>query len=85
MATQSALLLPAKQGEWVVGQSSIPRPGPDEVLVKIMSAALNPSDWKIQRLGLFATEFPFICGTDAAGIVEDIGERVTTRARGDRM
>lgn len=85
MATQKALLLPAKQGKWELGESPIPKPGPDEVLVKIIATALNPVDWKIQVLGYFASEFPFISGTDAAGIVEEVGEQVTDRAKGDRM
>ena len=83
--SQKALLLPVKQGNWEVGESPIPKPGPDEVLVKIVSAALNPVDWKIQVHGYFATEFPFVSGTDAAGIVEEVGSAVTTRAKGDKM
>ena len=85
MSTQKALLLPIKQGNWELGESPIPTPGPSEVLVKIMAAALNPVDWKIQKLGYFASDFPFISGTDAAGIVEEIGAEVTTLAKGDKM
>ena len=85
MSTQKALLLPVKQGNWELGESPIPTPGPSEVLVKIMATALNPVDWKIQKLGYFASDFPFISGTDAAGIVEEIGAEVTTLAKGDKM
>ena len=82
---QKALLLPEKQGQWKLGETAIPTPAPEEVLVKIISTALNPVDWKIQTLGYFASDFPFISGTDAAGIVESVGSNVTTLAKGDKM
>ena len=85
MATQKALLLPARAGKWYVGEAPVPTPGPKDVLVKIMATALNPVDWKIQALGYFASEFPFVSGTDAAGIVEAVGSKVTTLAKGDKM
>ena len=35
--------------------------------------ALNPTDWKRPKLGYFIREIPFIQGSDAAGVVEDVG------------
>ena len=85
MATQKALLIPERQGNWELREVPIPKPGPDEVLVKIMSTALNPVDWNIKVLGFYATNYPFISGVDAAGIIEEVGEQVTDRMKGDRM
>ena len=83
---QKALAILRWWGPWtVINNVPIPTPGPQDVLVKIHSAALNPVDWKIQKLGYFASEFPFISGTDAAGVVEEVGANVTTRAKGDKM
>ncbi|TFK87156.1 GroES-like protein [Polyporus arcularius HHB13444] len=83
--TQKALLLPEKQGQWIVGETSVPRPGPKDVLVKVLAAALNPVDWKIQTYGVFITEFPWIPGVDAAGVVEEVGAEVTGRQKGDKI
>ncbi|EJF65089.1 GroES-like protein [Dichomitus squalens LYAD-421 SS1] len=82
---QKALILPAKQGKFVVGSTMIPSPGPLEVLVRVESAALNPVEWKIQAYGVFVSTYPAVLGTDGAGIVEDIGSDVTTLAKGDRI
>ncbi|KAI0324755.1 GroES-like protein [Cubamyces sp. BRFM 1775] len=83
--TQKALLLPAKQGQWQVGESPVPTPGPKDVLVKIFATALNPVDWKIQTYGYFITNFPYVGGTDAAGVVEEVGSEVTNVAKGDKV
>ncbi len=84
-SSQKALILPAKRGKFVVGLAVIPRPGPSEVLVRIESAALNPVEWKIQKYGAYVQMYPAILGTDAAGIMEEVGSEVTTLAKGDRM
>ncbi|KAI0661825.1 GroES-like protein [Cubamyces menziesii] len=85
--TQKALLLPAEGGEYRVGESPIPRPGPKEVLVKVISAALNPIDWKIAipPFSALIAEYPFITGTDGAGVVVEVGEEVTGLKEGDKI
>ncbi len=82
---QKALLLPVKQGQFEVGETTIPTPGPKDVLVKITATALNPVDWKIQAYGIFISNYPCVLGTDAAGIVEDVGSEVSNVAKGDKM
>ncbi|KAI0324751.1 hypothetical protein GY45DRAFT_1227756, partial [Cubamyces sp. BRFM 1775] len=71
---QKALDLPQKQGEWTLGDFPISHPEPGEVLVKVLSAALNPADWKIQTHARFNKEYPYIPAADGAEIVEDVGE-----------
>ncbi|KAI8972240.1 GroES-like protein [Trametes punicea] len=85
--TQKALLLPAEGGQYYVGGVPVPRPGPGEILVKVMAAALNPIDWKITIPpdSALIKEYPFITGTDGAGIVVEIGEGVTGVKEGDRI
>ncbi|KAM5545024.1 hypothetical protein V8D89_001135 [Ganoderma adspersum] len=85
MATQKALILPVKQGEWQVTEVPIPKPGPKELLVKVAATALNPVDWKIKDFGLFVQHYPFISGTDASGIIEEVGSEVTNWAKGDKI
>lgn len=85
--TQKALYLPARAGKWYVGEAAIPKPGPQDVLVKIMSTALNPVDWKLVDSPLTSVipEFPFVSGTDGAGIVEEVGAEVATLQKGDKI
>ena len=85
MSTQKALVVPEKQGQWKVIDLPIPTPGPKDVLVKIVATALNPVDWKIKEYGFFVSEYPWVGGTDGAGIVEQVGSEVTNVAKGDKM
>ncbi|MEU0265312.1 NADPH:quinone reductase [Nocardioides sp. NPDC006303] len=56
----------------------VPKPGPGEVLVRLVRAGVNPTDWKV-RAGLSATlTVPEATpGQDGAGVIEEIGEGVT--------
>ena len=53
-----------------------PQPAPEEVVVKVHAASVNPVDWKV-RSGLlqkfFPITFPAITGRDAAGEVVAVG------------
>ncbi len=62
----------------------VPKPGPDEILIRVEAAAVNPVDAKI-RAGRFRGEsnFPMIPGFDVAGTVEATGEKVTTFKKGE--
>ncbi|KAF8910463.1 hypothetical protein CPB84DRAFT_1842479 [Gymnopilus junonius] len=82
---QKAVFLNKKFGEFVLGKNDIPIPGPGDVLVKIKSTSLNPVDWKIQKYGMFAEEFPAVLGTDIAGDIEEVGEGVTEFKKGDKV
>ncbi len=66
----------------------VPVPGPDELLVRVGAAGVNPYDWKIAD-GLFEGRrphiFPLVLGVDAAGRVEATGTRVSRFERGDRV
>ncbi|MEB3358509.1 MAG: NADP-dependent oxidoreductase [Synechococcales bacterium] len=65
-----------------------PEPGPDDVLIRVQAAAVNPADWKM-RQGYLRDEFPFplplILGYDFAGIVEAVGDQVGTVAVGNAV
>lgn len=64
----------------------VPAIAPDEVLVKIHAASINPVDWKTRKglvSGLFAHQLPLILGWDFSGTVVSIGERVKDWQVGD--
>src|SRR6266513_976920 len=52
-----------------------PKPGENQVLVKVKAAAVNPVDWKIRDgLGeMFGLKLPLILGCEVAGTVEMAG------------
>ncbi|WBU57423.1 NADP-dependent oxidoreductase [Paracoccus sediminicola] len=65
-----------------------PRPGPDELLIKVHAAGLNPVDYKIRGGDLKAIQrykLPAVMGNEVSGIVEAAGARVTQFAPGDRV
>lgn len=65
-----------------------PKVGPHDVLVEVRAASLNPIDFKIRdgkvRL-LLKYRMPLILGNDCAGIVTEIGPRVTRCRVGDAI
>jgi NADPH:quinone reductase-like Zn-dependent oxidoreductase len=61
-----------------------PHPGPGQVRIAVRAAGVNPSDWK-KRKGLMDGELPQTMGHEAAGVVDELGERVTDVAVGDRV
>lgn len=63
-----------------------PTPRPDQVLVRVRAAGVNPADGKLRAgtsrgLG----DPPFTLGMDLAGVVEAVGERVTQFRPGDEV
>ncbi|KAG1866849.1 chaperonin 10-like protein [Suillus subluteus] len=82
---QKALFLPKKQGNFEIGFRNIPSPGVGQLLVKIQSAALNPTDYKSKDTGMFVTHYPAVLGRDIAGIVEEVGKSVDNFRKGDRV
>ena len=65
----------------------VPRPGPQEVLIAVHAAGVGIWDAKI-RDGTWAEDdvrFPLILGTDGAGIIAEVGERVRRLHLGDRV
>lgn len=63
-----------------------PVPGRDEVVVRVHAAGVNPVETYV-RSGKYAAlpELPFTPGTDAAGVIEDIGPGVDGLRPGDRV
>ncbi|KAI0694764.1 GroES-like protein [Earliella scabrosa] len=86
-STQKALIVPEPQAPWkLVTDWPVPTPGPGHILVKVVTAAINPADWKIQSRGApFITQYPFIGGLDGAGVVEELGPEVQGFQKGDKV
>ncbi|MEU0744340.1 NADP-dependent oxidoreductase [Streptomyces sp. NPDC006134] len=62
-----------------------PAPRPNEVLVRVRAAGVNPTDWKHRANGGFLGEPPFVLGWDVAGTVEATGVGVAMFQPGDEV
>lgn len=73
-----------------IGLTDLPRPTlkPDELLVEVHAAAVNPIDNMILT-GIFKPildfQFPATVGSDLAGVVTEVGSRVTRFKPGDAI
>jgi NADPH:quinone reductase-like Zn-dependent oxidoreductase len=60
-----------------------PKPGPHEILIRVIAAGVNPIDWK--RRDRNDRPFPFVLGQDFAGVVSATGDRVRKYNEGERV
>jgi NADPH2:quinone reductase len=63
-----------------------PKPAAGQVLVRIHAAGVNPYE-AAQRAGTYAVKpnLPYTPGSDAAGVVEAVGDAITKVKTGDRV
>jgi NADPH:quinone reductase-like Zn-dependent oxidoreductase len=65
-----------------------PTAGPDQVVVEVFAAAVNPFDIKVREGAvrqMAELKFPAILGGDLAGTVAEVGEKITSFAVGDAV
>ncbi|KAJ7673731.1 chaperonin 10-like protein [Mycena polygramma] len=69
-----------------VKDRGVPNPGPEEILVRVEAAGLNPVDPRIGTMYIAMwPEFPTVPGAEAAGIVVALGSEVKGFKIGDRV
>ncbi|RDW58744.1 hypothetical protein BP6252_13220 [Coleophoma cylindrospora] len=70
----------------LVTDRPVPQPGPNQVLLKVTVAGLNPHDEKARDAGLFiANNLPAVLANDVVGVVEALGPQVSKYQLGDRV
>jgi NADPH:quinone reductase-like Zn-dependent oxidoreductase len=71
-----------------------PVPAADEITVRVRASALNAADWHIMRadpflariaIGLRKPRRPMVIGSDIAGVVDAVGEKVARFSPGDAV
>ncbi|MFD9503377.1 NADPH:quinone reductase [Streptomyces sp. NPDC060035] len=70
-----------------VGELPDPQPGPGEVRVRVAVSGVNPGDTK-KRLGWLGSSMPYprvVPHSDAAGVVDAVGDDVSARRAGQRV
>ncbi|CAA3006972.1 2-methylene-furan-3-one reductase-like [Olea europaea subsp. europaea] len=89
--------IPSKMEAWIyneyggplklVSDVAVPEVNDDQVLIKVVAAALNPVDFK-RRLGKFKaidSPPPTVPGYDVAGVVVKVGSQVKSLKEGDEV
>ena len=77
-----------KSSELKIEETEKPKIGPNEVLIKIHDAGINPVDWKIragQLKEFMPSTFPLTMGQDFAGEAVEVGQKVREFAVGQRV
>ncbi len=64
-----------------------PAPAPDEVLIRVCAASVNPIDWKIRdgAGARFGMQLPIFLGSEIAGVVARVGANVAEWRVGDAV
>jgi NADPH:quinone reductase-like Zn-dependent oxidoreductase len=69
-------------------------PGPKDIRIRVRASGLNAADWHIMRadpflariaVGLRKPRRPMIIGSDVAGIIESVGDKVSGFSPGDSV
>lgn len=62
-----------------------PQPKPEDVLIRVHAAGVNPVDWKIREGYMKDRPLPLIPGWDVSGVVETVGADVAGWKKGDAV
>jgi S-(hydroxymethyl)mycothiol dehydrogenase len=82
MQQVKAVVARAKGQPVEVTTINVPDPGPGEALVKVQACGVCHTDLHYREGGI-NDDFPFLLGHEAAGVVEAVGDDVTSVAPGD--
>ena len=71
-----------------IGELPKPTLQPDDVLIHIHAASINPLDLRVlegEFKAILPVKFPFILGNDLAGVVVEVGDRIKKFKIGDEV
>ena len=63
----------------------VPRPGSDQVLIRVVASSLNPLEYKLAELNFLGRTPPVVLGLDLSGVVVATGDNVRGIAVGDAV
>ncbi|GBG34646.1 Alcohol dehydrogenase 1 [Hondaea fermentalgiana] len=81
--TMKAVIMHGVGGRKFVDDKAKPVIKEGQILVRVKAAAVNPVDYKLQKAALFMPGK--VMAVDCAGVVEEVGAKVTGFAKGDRV
>jgi alcohol dehydrogenase len=79
-----AAVVPSVNGRWEIKEVSIPKPGANQVLIKMHASGICYTDVHATK-GDLGVKFPYTIGHEPAGEIVELGEGVTTRKVDDRV
>lgn len=77
--------VPSPKQQTSLVQRSLPALGANEIAIKVTATAINPVDHKMRDHDAFLNGYPAVLGSDAAGVVVDVGSNVTGFQPGERV
>jgi alcohol dehydrogenase len=80
-----AAVVPSVNGKWEVKEVSTPKPGTNQVLIKMHASGICYTDVHATNGALGVKFLPYTIGHEPAGEIVALGEGVTTRKIGDRV
>ena len=85
MAKMKAVQVPTPGADFEVVEREIPQPGAGEVRIRVQACGVCHSD-SVTKDGLFpGITYPRVPGHEVAGVIDEVGERVTTWKKGQRV
>jgi alcohol dehydrogenase len=79
-----AVVVPALHSKWELKDIPTPKPGPNQVLIKMHASGICYTDVHMTE-GLLPAQFPNTIGHEPVGEIVELGDAVTTRKIGDRV
>jgi alcohol dehydrogenase len=79
-----AAVVPEVHGKWQLKDVPTPKPGPDQVLIKMHASGICYTDVHMTE-GILPARFPNTLGHEPVGEIVELGQNVTTRKIGDRV
>jgi NADPH:quinone reductase len=82
-----AIIMSAVGGPEVLQLAELPKPspGPNQIVVRVHAAGVNPIDYKLRKTGALGFGPGKVLGFDAAGTVDSVGPGVAEFQPGDRV
>src|SRR5271165_5727539 len=69
-----------------IGETTEPQPADDEVMIDVHAASVSYMDYLMACGGYqLRPSLPYVPGTDAAGVIVAVGDKVERFRRGDRV
>jgi len=85
MAKMKVAQVPKPGADFEIVEREIPQPGPGQVRIKVQACGVCHSDVLTKEGGLPGITYPRVPGHEVAGAIDEVGERVTTWKKGQRV
>jgi D-arabinose 1-dehydrogenase-like Zn-dependent alcohol dehydrogenase len=77
--------VPSPGADFQIVERPIPNPGPGQVRIKVQACGVCHSDVLTKEGALPGIQYPRVPGHEVAGIIDELGERVTSWKKGQRV